>query len=149
MLNNREALLRYIVAIHFLYTSLALLTEWLPPTYSLNQMAILVLGLWAIARHESAIQVELLMVIKCGSIFLDAICIGLYFDLGLRTYRLLDHSFYFTISAFFAISLLIIKPVMLILLNKVRQDRLGDSSSSPIFTSHRAGYTQVEGQQTV
>ncbi|CAF1602624.1 unnamed protein product [Rotaria magnacalcarata] len=79
----------------------------------------------------------------------------MYFNLGRRTHRTLDHSFYFTISAFFAIFLLIIKPVMLILLNKVRQDCLGDSSSSPTFggwasgTSHTAGYRPVEGQQTV
>ncbi|CAF0837977.1 unnamed protein product [Adineta steineri] len=108
------------------------MAEWLPYSYVVNQVAIIVLGLWAIVHRESVIQVELLMVIKAFSVILDAIAIGMYFQLGRRSYSIMDHSSYFGLSAFFAIFLLLLKPVMLLFLNKVRQDRLGENTS-PTF----------------
>ncbi|CAF0742384.1 unnamed protein product [Adineta ricciae] len=150
MVLNRNAILRYIIAIHFLYTSMVLMAEWLPMSYSLNQMAIFILGLWAIVHKESVIQVELLMVIKAFSIILDAIAIGMYFQIGKTTYGLIDHSSYFVLSAFFAIFLLLLKPIMLAFLNKVRQDRLGENAS-PTFggwgtnAGSVPGYTPVDG----
>ncbi|UJR14485.1 hypothetical protein I4U23_001482 [Adineta vaga] len=148
---NRNAMLRYIVAIHFLYTSLVLMTEWLPMSYVLNQMTIIVLGLWAIVHKESVIQVELLMVIKALSILLDSIAIGMYFQMGKSAYQLMNHSSYFGFSVFFAIFLLLLKPAMLLFLNKVRQDRLGENTS-PTFggwgsdTGSVPGYIPVDGQ---
>ncbi|CAF0982546.1 unnamed protein product [Rotaria sp. Silwood1] len=149
MVLNRDAILRCIIAIDFLYTSMALMTNWLPMSYSLNQMTIILLGFWAIVHRDSAIT---LMVIKCFSIILDSIAIGMHFDIGRRYYRSIDHSSYFIVSAFFAIFLVILKPIMLLFLNKVRQDRLGDASS-PTFggwasnTSPVAGYMPVDEQQ--
>jgi hypothetical protein len=35
------------------------MASWLPFSYDLNQMAIIVLGFWAIVHRESVIQVEL------------------------------------------------------------------------------------------
>ncbi|CAF2742315.1 unnamed protein product [Rotaria sp. Silwood2] len=116
-------------------------------------MAIIVLGLWAIVHRDSAILVEILMVIKCFSIVLDTIAIGMHFQIGRRAYQVVDHSSYFFVSAFFAIFLLILKPIMLLLLNKVRQDRLGDTES-PTFggwgsnISPVPGYMPVDEQQT-
>ncbi|CAF0816381.1 unnamed protein product [Adineta ricciae] len=116
-------------------------------------MAIIVLGLWAIVHKESVIQVELLMLITALSIVLDAIAIGMHFQIGKSVYRAMGHSSYFTLSVFFAIYLLLLKPVMLLFLNKVRQHRLGENSS-PTFggwstnTGSVPGYTPVDGNQT-
>ncbi len=41
-----------------------LMASWLPTAYDLNQMAIIVLGLWAIVHRESVIQVELVCLIS-------------------------------------------------------------------------------------
>ena len=35
------------------------MTEWLPFGYTLNQIALIVLGIWAIIQSESVIHVEL------------------------------------------------------------------------------------------
>ncbi len=35
------------------------MAEWLPKSYILNQVTILVLGFWAIVNRESVIQVDL------------------------------------------------------------------------------------------
>ena len=39
------------------------MAEWLPFSYNFNQIAILVLGFWAIINQESAVQVELVCVL--------------------------------------------------------------------------------------
>ncbi|CAF1290626.1 unnamed protein product [Rotaria sordida] len=132
----------------------ALISDWLPMSYSLSQITVIVLDFGTIVHRDGAILVELLMVIKCFSIILDAIAIGTHFQIGRRAYLVVGHSsYFFFISAFFAIFLLILKPIMLLLLNKVRQDRLGDTAS-PTFgdwgsnTSPVPGYMPVDEQQT-
>jgi hypothetical protein len=48
----------YYIAIALLLIRV-LMAGWLPPSYSLNQVIIIALGLWAIVHRESVIQVEL------------------------------------------------------------------------------------------
>ncbi|CAF2867917.1 unnamed protein product, partial [Rotaria sp. Silwood2] len=121
-----------------------LMADWLPKSYLLNQVTILALGFWAIVHRESVIQVELLMLIQLFSILLDSIGIGMYFQIGRHSYSTINSIAYFIISAFFAILHLIFKPIVLILLNKVRQDRLNDSAFGTWTPA--SGYTPVDGR---
>ncbi|CAF0805514.1 unnamed protein product [Rotaria sordida] len=141
---NRDTLLRVIICIHFIFVSMALMADWLPKSYLLNQLTILALGFWAIVHRESAIHIELLMLIEMFSIILDSICIGMYFQIGKNSYSSSKNIAYFDISAFFAIFHLILKPIILVLLNKVRHDRLSDSAYG-IWTP-TPGYTPIDGQ---
>ncbi|CAF1455722.1 unnamed protein product [Rotaria sordida] len=149
---NRDGILRYIVAIHFLCTNMALITDWLPMSYILSQVTIIVLGFWAVINRDSAILVELLMLVEFFSIILDAIGIGMHFQIARRAYLVTGYSSNFVLSAIFAIFLLLLKPIILLLLNKVRQDRLGDAASptfggwGPNTPTPVPGYTPVDEQ---
>ncbi|CAF1174456.1 unnamed protein product [Rotaria sp. Silwood1] len=144
MTMNRDTLLRIIICIHFTFISMVLMADWLPKSYLLNQVTILALGFWAIVHRENVIQVELLMLIEIFSIVLDSIGIGMYFQIGKQTYSTGSSIAYFVISALFAIVHLLIKPIILVLLNKVRQDRLSESTFG-IWTP-TPGYTPVDGR---
>ncbi|CAF3407269.1 unnamed protein product [Rotaria socialis] len=140
---NRDTLLRISVSIHFFCISMVLMAEWLPKSYLFNQVTILALGLWAIVHRESVIQVELLILIKFFSIILDSIAIGMYFQIGNQSYSVGVHYVYFVISAVFAIGYLILKPVMILLLNKVREDRLNNAAFG--MWTPASGYMPVDG----
>ncbi|CAF1281635.1 unnamed protein product [Rotaria magnacalcarata] len=140
---DRDTLLRISVSIHFVCISMVLMAEWLPKSYLFNQITILALGLWAIVHRGSVIQVELLILIKFFSIILDSIAIGMYFQIGNQSHSAGFHHAYFVISAFFAIGYLILKPVMILLLNKVREDRLNNAAFG--MWTPASGYTPVDG----
>ncbi|CAF1135122.1 unnamed protein product [Adineta steineri] len=133
-----------IVFVHFIFVSMVLLADWLPKSYHINQVTIIALGVWGIIQYESVIQVELLMLIKLISILVDSIAIGMYFQIGKHAYATQHHTTYFTISAFFAIFLLVLKPVMLLLISHVRQERLNNA----VFDSWTptSGYASVGGR---
>ncbi|CAF1254234.1 unnamed protein product [Adineta ricciae] len=138
---NRELFLRILVGIYFIFVSIILLADWLPQSYLLNQGTILVLGLLAIRQPQRMIEIELLMLTTCISIIIDSVAIGMYFEIGKSRYNNLAKSGYFSISACFAIILLILKPIILMCLQKIRQARINDEVFDTYAT--RSGYIPV------
>ncbi|UJR32333.1 hypothetical protein I4U23_019796 [Adineta vaga] len=138
---NRDTILRVILCTHFIFVSVVLIADWLPKAYLLNQVTILAIGILAIIHHESVIEIELLILFKFISIIIDSITIAMYFDIGKSASSPSRKSAYFTISVSFAIILLILKPIMLLVLIKIRQERLNNAVFESWTT--RSGYTPV------
>ncbi|KAG8434771.1 hypothetical protein GDO86_012934 [Hymenochirus boettgeri] len=139
--------IKAIVFVHWLLTIFACMIDWLPRAFSLSNITILAVGVWAVAQRDSIDAIFMFFIGMLISIITDILLFALFFAGSEKSFESGPLRDLFRFSAGMAILSLLLKPLSCFLIYHMYHERGGEycvSLGFLTFSRDRTTYQSID-----